>query len=359
MPTLQDGLNAKQPPLKSAKKLFERVNFDDPKLSLKDAIQYAIHAAEERSYSQTIVTPPGTPLGGIAELTIRGDGTYSFRVQMENTGIPDYVFSVVVHLQAGTLALTGQKSGRVEGDFSSGPSYFNETEHLSSRALKRFWPMFRDGASFRATKEYKMKGILGDLQWLGEVFLGYLALNVVAGGPVAGLIIIGNELVRDPPVSTSPSGFVGILAAGGILWLLGPTMLIPAIAAGAAIGYYAFEQRNLNQDEMTVARAVFGTTLDRHFDRIFITDLHHFPPGDDPNRAMTTCFPNGSILICVGDNFTRPYTRWQNVSTLVHELVHAWQAIHVPQSIERIWESIENEFITPDADRYNYSLGDS
>jgi hypothetical protein len=361
VPTLQDGLNAKQPPLTSVRKLLERVAYDEPRVSLKKAVRYAINATEERKWSQTITTPPGTALGGIAEITIRGDGMYAFRVQMENTGLPDYAFSVVVHLQAATappMALTGQKSSVVEGHFSSGPSFFNETENLTSRNLKLNWETFRDSSAFHATKEWKLDGLLGDLQWLGEVFLGYLAVNAIAGGPIAALVIIGNELVRDQPASTGPTAAVGIIAAAGVLWLCGPTMLIPAIGIGLGVGSYSFEKRNLNADEITVAQAVFGTTLDNHFDRIYVTDLHHFPPGDNPNRAMTACMPNGDILICVGNNFTKPYTAWNNVSTLVHELVHAWQAIHVPQSIDRIWEAIANEFITPDEERYDYSLGD-
>jgi len=44
---------------------------------MKRAIFYAVQAPETRTYRQTITTPDPHALGGWAELTIKGDGTYT------------------------------------------------------------------------------------------------------------------------------------------------------------------------------------------------------------------------------------------------------------------------------------------
>jgi hypothetical protein len=86
---------------------------------------------ESRTFHQQVTTPAGTALGGWMELTIRSDGTSTFRGHMHGSGLDPYAFRVSVLLRSasGGLCLAAVKSGRVGGAVDPTPRDFDWHEN--------------------------------------------------------------------------------------------------------------------------------------------------------------------------------------------------------------------------------------
>ncbi|MET9375542.1 hypothetical protein ABZX98_15500 [Streptomyces sp. NPDC002992] len=306
---------------------------------------------ESRTFHQQITTPSGTALGGWAELVIRSDGTYTFRGHMHDSGFDPYAFriGVVVRSPDGTKAVAALKSGTVAGTLGSGSRDFDWNESGINPGLESDWDSMRN-ASAAFTKWYEDTGMLGALEDMAEVVGEFLVVNVVAGPLVATVLVLGSELgsVTELPYA-HPTGVAGVLIAGGVLLVLGPTGLIPAVVAGATLAEQIVRTRPLRDSEITFASTVFGDTLP--VGRILVTDLSR--AGD---RAFCTRNVDGSILLGLGTRFDAPLANTSTKRTLVHELTHAWQIAHRPaEDIASLWEAVTNE-VTSDEDVYASSF---
>jgi hypothetical protein len=345
-------MEASQPILRSTAKLAARVGESGPPfISMKRAIFYAIQAPEFRTYRQTITTPSGTALGGWAELTIKGDGTYSYTLHMEDTGLADYAFSTVMFLRSPRFWFTLGKLGKVSGKFSSGARVYHETERGYDYEIREGWPGIRDSATYEVHKEYESTGVLGDVISLGEAFVGFLAVSAVAGPQVGAIAFLGAELTTDSPIGVSPGTFAGVAIAGGTILLFGPGMLVWAVAAGAVVGTQGFNYRHLLDSELPLVRAVFGNSLDAYLDRIYLTDLHN-PDLSDPDRGETLALPGDVIFVNLGDRFTNPVADSEKQKVLIHELVHAWQALYGMFEPKKMWNFVVNPVEGDDAYTY-------
>ncbi|WP_133254764.1 hypothetical protein [Mesorhizobium delmotii] len=284
---------------------------------------------EERVFRRDFTTPSGTALGGFAEIVIRNDGSYIFRGHIHDSGFDPYAFrvSVTVRSSTGSVSLAAFKSGNVAGTIGSGSRDFDWSDPPgTSDLIRATWPQLRDGtADF--VFWYEDNGVLGTLEDLAVILGEFLVGAVVASPGIAAIIVIGSELgaLTEIPFA-HPSLLAGVAVMGGVYMLLGPGMLLPAAVVGAIAGAQ-LKTRRLRPSEIAEAAKVFGDTLP--IDRILVTNLSR---GDH-----AFCIPHidGSILMGLGgvndgqtDRFDDPMKHLEWRSTLIHELVHAWQIEH-------------------------------
>lgn len=310
---------------------------------------------QTRTFDQPVVTPPGTALGGNAELILANDGNCRFRGHMKATGLPSYKFRVraVLRSSNGLLTVAAQKTGEAKGLLDPGPSQFDWDEPIFSQLVADRWADVQS-ASMVASKSYGMSGILGTLGDLLVDWWEYLAANIVIG-PVAGVIFLGSELgVLTGSQWAGPGGLVGLGVAGGVAFLTGPTMIIPAMIGGTLVGSQFVKRRAMTTAEKDFAALVFGDTLPT--DRIVLTNLIGL--GGAP---FTIPGVDGSILLNMGDaGYDSPmaqplfpangYTVGGQV--FIHELTHAWQIAHWPLTIGYFWEAALDHMDLPNAARY-------
>jgi hypothetical protein len=172
---------------------------------------------------------------------------------------------------------------------------------------------------------------------------------------VAGVIFLGSELgVLTGWQWAGPGGLVGLGVAGGVAFLTGPTMIIPAMIGGTLVGSQFVKSRTMTTVEKDFAAAVFGDTLPT--DRIVLTNLIGL--GDVP---FTIPSVDGSILLNMGDAgydapMTQPlypaYGYTVGGQVFIHELTHAWQIAHWPVTLGYFWEAALDRIDLQNAARY-------
>ncbi|MER7457754.1 hypothetical protein [Micromonospora sp. NPDC126480] len=296
-----------------------------------------VNPPESRTFRRDITTPAGTALGGWTELTIRSDGTSTFRGHMHGSGLDAYAFRIGVLVRSvnGTITIAALKSGQVGGTFDATPRDFDWQEERTNLLLRSFWSDLRGGtAAF--TKAYEDIGALGTLEDIAVAVVEFVAAAVVVGPFVAAAIVVGSELgaLTEIPF-LHPTAVAGVFVAGAVLLILGPGALIPAAVAGVAAASQV-KARPLRESERILATRVFGDTLP--FDRILITNF------DRDGRAFCVPSLDGSILVCLGsDRYDDPLRQPDWRKTLIHELTHAWQIKHTPIVAEMAFEAAVNE----------------
>lgn len=295
-------------------------------------------APDSRTFHQQITTPSGTALGGWAEVTIRTDGTYRFHGHMHGSGLDPYAFRINAAVVSGTgiIRLAAQISGHVAG--TVGPLFtsrdFDWDETGSNPLIVPNWAELRNGTATFG-KWYSDTGVLGTLEEIAEALANFFVLKVFVGPLIAGAIVIGSELGATSNIPfLHPTVIAGVFVAGGLVLLLGPGVILPAIVAGIATANEV-KARPLRESELALARKVFSDTIP--FDRILITNF-------DRGGKRAFCAPSldGSILICMGGRYDDTMTSLDDRTTLVHELTHAWQIVHNPV-VDLIWQSAINE----------------
>jgi hypothetical protein len=290
------------------------------------------------TFHQEVLTPSGTALGGWVEMTLRSDGSYTFSGHMHDSGWDPYDFRVRAVVTTADLAVAAQHSGHTDGTGSSpfgSPNRDNDwSEANTEPRIQRFWSELRQG-TMTVSKSYEDTGVLHAVEDLFNDFLGFLVASVVVGPHLAEVIVIGNELgeITGLKFASSPIGVLqGVIstalnnpaATAGSLFVFGPGIVIPAIAAGIA---NAPRHRDLSSDEIVFASKVFGDTLPT--DRIVLTDMSGLN-----GRGFT--FPNidNTILLNIGPAYDDPihYSTGKTYATqgqlFIHELTHAWQIAH-------------------------------
>src|SRR3954447_7401640 len=115
---------------------------------------------EEAKFSQQVITPTGTALGGTVDLTLRSDGTYKAHFHMHDSGFPNYAYQVRALFTAKDgLVFALQQSGRVEGTASGlNPRRDDDHDVVGFHPFIRdHWPAVKAG-SFAVSKDYSATG---------------------------------------------------------------------------------------------------------------------------------------------------------------------------------------------------------
>jgi hypothetical protein len=296
---------------------------------------------ESRTFSQPVITPSGTPLGGHAELVLSNDGSGTFSGHMRATGLFSYKFRVraVVRSASGQIAVMAQKSGAVYGSDTPGDRQFDWHDNAPSDLTREQWPEIRT-ASMAVNKSYEMTGVLGTLADVVVDLVEFVAASAVVSPVLAGIILVGSELAALTDVRVAgPGGLIGLVAAGGAAFLFGGGVILPVLVGGLLIGTVAVKHRKLTQAEQSFARQVFQDTLP--FERIVLTNL-------SGQSGQEFVVPNidGSILVNMGNGFSDPvghkdpgrnYT--EDGQIFIHELTHVWQVTHTDIISEFFWRA--------------------
>lgn len=324
MKSFGDALNKagmSDPPL-SAVRLAQWYGLNPP-VSLAGLADMAQSPAE-KTFHGDVVTPSGTALGGWVEMTLRSDGTYTFKGHMHDSGWDPYDFRVRAVLSTPNLVVAAQRSGHTDGTgsdpFGSPKRDFDWQEDGKEPRIEMFWPEVRQG-TMSVSKSYEDTGVLKTVEDIVADFLGFVAADAL-GSPALGLaLVVGSELGNITGFKWGdPTILIGVAKVAGILAVFGPGALIPAVGVAIAT---APNHRRLTQDEIDFAGTVFGDTLP--IERIMLTDMIGLG-----GRQFT--FPNvdGDILVNLGDGYNDPmhYTRGgypTQGQVFIHELVHTWQ----------------------------------
>jgi hypothetical protein len=285
------------------------------------------------TFHADIVTPPGTALGGTVDLTVSSDGHTVFNVHMHDSGFDPYTFRVRCALRAPSgLIFLYQTSGHTDGTGSNLLGHvqrdFDHNEDSFNPSIKAFWTDFRF-ATMAVSKSYEDAGLLNTLEDIAKDLIGFLLADVTLGAGLALVVCISADLSNAFNGSfIGPGGLVGVVVAGGIAWVWGPSAIIASIVLGVTAGAIvdaAIKHRSLTQEEYDFAGLVFQGTLPPR-ERFFVTNLSH-----QSGRKYTWPEVDGSIILNLGDEAyadpmhfvsSRYPARGQ---VFIHEMSHAWQ----------------------------------
>src|SRR5271167_3784379 len=115
MKTFRDAFNKagmSDPPL-AAGRLAGWYGLDRP-ISLS-ALTDTAQTPAEMTFHSDVVTPSGTALGGWVEMTLRSDGTFTFKGHMHDSGWDPYDFRVRAVVSTPNLVVAAQRSGHTDG----------------------------------------------------------------------------------------------------------------------------------------------------------------------------------------------------------------------------------------------------
>ena len=279
-----------------------------------------------------ITTPAGTALGGTADIVVTPDSSYVFDVHLHDSGYDPYDVKVRAALKAPNgLTLVFQCSGHTDGTgsevFGSPKRNFDHHEHTVNPLIRLYWLDVRR-SSVDVSKSYEDSGLLGVGLDVLKDLLGFLVADVTLGAGLALVVACSAELSDAYDGNfMGPGGLVGVLVAGGIAWVWGPSAILASVAGGVAAGAITdalVDHRMLTEDEYGFASVVFGDTLPPR-DRIYVTNLSR-----SPGRAYTWPNVDHSILLNLGDGYADPVRFTKTGYSMpgqvyIHEMTHAWQ----------------------------------
>ena len=284
------------------------------------------------SFHADITTPSGTALGGTVDLTIASNGDFSFNVHMHDSGYDPYDFSVRCALKAPSgFTLLFQTSGHTDGTGSSLLGNinrnFDHNENGFNPMIRLFWTDVRF-STLAVSKSYSDAGVLSTLEDIAKDLVGFLIADVTLGAGLALVVCVSADLAGAFNAGfVGPGGLVGIVVAGGIAWVWGPSAIIASIVFGVAAGAVTdalIKHRSMTQQEYDFAGIVFGNTLPPR-ETIYITNLSH-----GGGRKYTWPEIDGSIILNLGDAFDDPMHHFDAAyptrgQVFIHEMTHAWQ----------------------------------
>ena len=323
------------PPQTSVKALAGTVNLRVP-VSVK-ALIAALSAPV--SFHGDIRTPAGTALGGTADITLFSDGGYEFKVDMHDSGADPYRFRVRCTVQAPSgLIFLFQTSGHTDGTGSNLLGHINrdfhhdehnqdtEQDRNQKSLIQKNWTDVRQ-SSMSVSKSYDDVGALSTLEDIAKDLLGFLIADVTLGAGLALVVCVSADVADALNASfVGTGGLVGVVVAGGVVWVFGPSAIIAAVVAGVAAGAITdalIRHRQMTTEEYDFATIVFGNTLPPR-ERIFLTNLSH------DGRKYTWPNVDGSVLVNLDNAFDAPMKFADNSyptqgQVFIHELTHAWQ----------------------------------
>ena len=283
-------------------------------------------------FDEPLVTPPGVPLGGHQTVTFHRNGDFRHEGHMRATGAFSFQYGVrtMFSNDAGLPLMTGE-SGHVGGSnsFDDRVSSWDKTDHNGLLAL-HWAAMKRARAETTIDRDSELFGAFGDV----AEFLGSLVVGAAFAGPAGVCIVLGAHAADAAGLDEefAVGGLPGLLVTGGTLLVFGPSAIVPALVAGAAVGT-AFElslkHRDMTVPEREFAKEVFGPNLP--VDQIRLTNLLGIG-----HRPFTIPTVGGTILVNLGEGLGDPIgydglgdpdnpQRQAPGQLFIHELAHAWQ----------------------------------
>jgi hypothetical protein len=286
-----------------------------------------------KSYTQFVVTPSGTPLGGSVSLNIHSDGTYTVEFIMHSSSI---LASFDFQLRA---YLTGNGFPSFffyhEGHVSPNGTDDTHPEPGSNPLIAMYWNEIVNSGVFSVAHDYQWSGVIGTVDGLVHDLLD---IGAAAVGTVLGSVIgMTREAIGWLHLTLGPGGTLGVIAGvvvfavGNIVGLGIGTALILGTVAGVAVGTVTnalIESRSMNAGEIARAREVFGSELP--YQDVVLTNLSGLG-----GRAFTAPGVDGKTYCNLGIPLNRtlgpgpkngPYPGPGEL--LIHELTHAWQIAH-------------------------------
>ena len=283
-------------------------------------------------FDEALITPDGVPLGGHQTITFHRNGDFRHEGHMRASGAFSFEYGVrtMFSNDAGMPLMTGE-SGHVGGtnSFDDRVSSWDKNDHNGLVAL-HWEAMKRARAETTIDRDSDIFGAFGDV----AEFLGSLAVGATFAGPAGVCIVLGAHAADAAGLDEefAVGGLPGLLVTGGVLLVFGPSAIIPAVVAGAAVGAgfeLAIEHRPMTPDEHHFAARVFGNTLP--VDRIRLTNLLGIG-----RRPFTVPTVGDTILVNLGEGFRDPIgyaglgdpdnpARQTPGQLFIHELAHAWQ----------------------------------
>ncbi|MEO9264737.1 MAG: hypothetical protein ABI282_11660 [Candidatus Baltobacteraceae bacterium] len=281
-----------------------------------------------KSFSQQIVTPSGTPLGGSVTLTVNCDGTYSVEFTMHSSSIlASFDFQLRAYLTGpGLPVFFFYHSGHVS------PTGTDDThpEPGSNPLIEMYWNTIVSSGTFAVAHDYQWSGVLGGVASLVDDLLNVSA--AVAGSAIGAVIGLTSEALGWLNLNLGPGGTIGIIAGvavfvvGAIAGVGVGEALILGVVAGVAAGAVTnalIQSRPMNAAEIQLAQKVFGATLP--YERVMLTNLCGLG-----GRAFTAPGIDGKIYCNLGSGYNNtlgpaPRAYPANGELMIHELTHAWQ----------------------------------
>ena len=291
--------------------------------ALIDRLRFVEHVTTD----QPINTDDGSAINGHVTIVLRSDGSYVFSGYMRATGAFSYHYGVQawVNTSEGPI-IAAQNVGRVFGTDTPGHRQHDWNEPGNNYGIKLHWHSIRNGAALGYHMDAEISGVLGAAK---DVLL--FAVKGIVGtivlGPVGWFVLIGSELADMDAKIGSPDILAGILVAGGVLLIVGPFGLVPAVVAGVVTASLAdVRHRPIHPDEIAFADRVFMGEID--YNHVILTNLTH-----DGGRKYTIPSIGKSILVNLGDALDNPMSYAEPAgsgyeqpgSVFIHELTHAWQ----------------------------------
>jgi hypothetical protein len=296
---------------------------ETPTLSLRHLIN-KVRAVEEITISKPIHTRDSAPISGRVTMLVRSNGSYVFSGHMRATGFPSYDFSVQAWLSVaeGTV-VAAQRTGSVYGTDTPGDRQRNWSEAGTNRGIVLHWRSIRAGRSLGFKMHAEIGGLLGTARDVLLFVVKGVVLRV-ALGPYGWFVLIGEELIGLQPQLASQGILAGIFVGAGVLLVMGPFGLVPALVAGAStVAIADVRHRNLRASEIAFANRVFKNSID--YSKVVLTNLTH-----DGGRQFTIPSLGGAILMNIGDSFDNPVSYSNGKypepgAVFIHEMTHAWQ----------------------------------
>jgi hypothetical protein len=272
-----------------------------------------------------IHTPDSAPIRGYASMTLKSDGNYVFSGWVKATGVPSYHFGLQAWVDAlGSLPVASTRSGRVFGYDTPGPDTYNWSEPGNNGGIKESWRSLRAAPVLHISFKADISGVLGGALDVLKFAVKGIAASAVLG-PAGWYVLIGNELAGASNDLASPDITAGILVGAGVLLIVGPFGLVPAVVAGAAtVAIADVKHHTMKPEEVAFARKVYGDSLP--YDDIILTNLQR-PDG----RKFAWPGVGNKILVNLGPTaYQNPLTYTDSLypgqgRTFIHELAHAWQ----------------------------------
>ena len=301
-----------------------------PPVTMREIVK-RLQQVETIFLDKPVHTNDSTPINGRVAFEIRSNGTSVFSGHMRATGFPSYHYGVQAWVASGDgTVVAAQHTGNVFGTDTPGPRQRNWTQPGANPGIKQHWRSLRAGAGIGYNLHAEIGGVLGGALDILEFAVKGIAANLVLG-PSGWIVLIGNELAGMDAQIGAPNVLAGILAAGGMLLIVGPFGLVPAIVAGAvAVSIADVRHRAMHSWERDFANRVFQGQID--YNRIVLTNMTH-----SGGRKFTIPSIGNSILVNMGDEAFDNPTAYQDAANsnypqagavFIHELTHAWQISH-------------------------------
>lgn len=306
-----------------------------------------------------LVTADGVALAGSHTVTLQRDGAFLYEGSFRATGWNSYDTAIISHLVGDAVVVAFAAHGEVHGTNEPGKREYRWSQQGRSELVRANWFSLQHAELHH------------DLQYDVDVFgsagavassLAKAAVAYATAGAGGLLIVLGSETLSAVDENLALPQTVGIFAAGAVLMVGGPGMLLPALVVGIGAGVTANElvkQREFYPEERALASEVFGDQLSDV--QILVTNLVGLG-----GRPFTVPASGDTVLLNLGAGYDRPVTYTGQGGAemkgrapgqlFIHELVHAWQIAQSGFLLITMCEGVTNQvkYIGGDSSVYVY-----